>query len=115
MTGLDRTADRSLERVADTAEQVAEDQQALARRARTMQRQRARGWSWSQVLDSQPSPGVIELLRKSRQAVTSLASGFSAILARELSHEGESRRQIARRLQVTHQRVTALLREGQGS
>ena len=105
-------AERPLEQVADTAEQVAEDQRDLARQARQMQGQLDQGWSWSQVLDDQPSPGIVAKLRKTRLVVASLAAGLSATVARELSREGHSRRQIAGRLQVTHQRVSALLRNG---
>lgn len=101
----------SLEEVAETADRVADDQREVARQARVMQEQRDRGWSWAQVLDSQPSPGIIALLRNSRRTVASLASRFTVAVARELSEEGESRRQIARRFQVTHQRVSALLRD----
>jgi hypothetical protein len=106
------TSERPLEQVADTADRVADDQRELARRARRMQDHLDRGWSWSRVLDEEPSPRVIELIRRSRKVVAGLAAAFTATLARELSREGESRRQIARRLEVTHQRVSAVLRDG---
>lgn len=99
----------SLEEVAATAERVAGDQRAVARRVRSMQRQRERGMSWSEISDRQPDPGVIELLRSSWRLLASTTTMLTTVLAGALSSEGQSRRQIARRLGVTHQRVSALL------
>lgn len=95
--------------VADAAEEVAREEREVARRARQMQRKRDRGWSWRRILDEEPSPGVIELLRRSARRANEAKASLTTLLARELSREGLSRRQIASRLQVTHQRVTALL------
>ncbi len=108
-------ASSRLEEVAATAEKVASDQRAIARQARAMQRQRDRGWSWTQVLDRQPSPGIVELLRTSRRHLSVVTASLTSTLASALTREGETRRQIARRPGVTHQRVTAVLRGGRGS
>jgi hypothetical protein len=98
-----------LEDVAAAADRVADDQREIARRARVMQRQRDRGWSWARVLDRQSAPGIVELFRRSRRLLAATASSLTAGLARCLGDEGESRRQIASRLGVTHQRVTTVL------
>lgn len=100
----------SLEEVAAAADQVAADQKAIARQARAMKRQRERGWSWSRVLERQPSPDIVALLRSSRRQLGSATAAFVSMLAAALAEEGETRRQIAARLGVTHQRVSALLR-----
>ena len=104
-----------LDEVADKAEQVAADQLAVADQAREMQNQRAQGWSWSQILDRQPSPGIVELLRRSRHHLSTTASTLTAAIAAALSEDGHTRRQIAARLGVTHQRVTAILQRGNGA
>ncbi|MCA1710023.1 MAG: hypothetical protein LC808_44750 [Actinobacteria bacterium] len=99
----------TLEVVATAADDVAAEQRSVARRARTMQRQRDRGWSWAKVLDRQAEPGLLELLRSSARRLAESAGQLARALARGLTEEGESRRQIARRLGVTHQRISAML------
>lgn len=100
----------ALEEVATAAEEVARDQERVARRARAMQRQRDRGWSWARILDGEDAPGLLELLRGSARRLSEATGWLARNLARQLSGEGESRRQIARRLGVTHQRISALLK-----
>jgi hypothetical protein len=100
-----------LEGVATAADDVADDQRRVARRARAMQRQRDRGWSWARVLDREAEPGLLELLRGSARRLAESAGHLAQALARGLAGEGQSRRQIARRLGVTHQRITAMLRQ----
>jgi predicted XRE-type DNA-binding protein len=99
----------ALEEVATAAEEVARDEREVARRARAMQRKRERGWTWARILDDDAQPSVVELVRRSAQRATEAKTRLSTVLARELSAEGLSRRQLARLLQVTHQRVSALL------
>lgn len=102
----------ALEDVAAAAEEVAEDQRQIARRARSMQRQREQGRSWADILDRQQSPPLLELLRRSGRRLGEATARFAQTLAAELSAEGASRRQVARRLSVSHQRVTAMLKGG---
>ena len=99
----------ALEAVAMAADDVADDQRRVARRARTMQRLRDRGWSWAKVLDREAEPRLLELLRSSARRVAESIGRLTHALARGLSGEGESRRQIAQRLGVTHQRISAIL------
>jgi hypothetical protein len=101
-----------LEEVARAADAAAGEQRRIAQRARAMARQRARGWPWARVLDEEPEPGLLRLMRTSAGRLTEAASRFGLALARALTAEGESRRQVARRLGVTHQRVSAILRNG---
>lgn len=103
-----------LEQVADDADQVADDQRKVARRARAMQRQRDRGWSWQRILE-RDGADVLGLLRHGAKRLTSATGHLGAVLARGLAAEGESRRRIASRLGVTHQRVSALLRSDRGA
>jgi predicted XRE-type DNA-binding protein len=99
----------ALEEVATAAEEVARDEREVARRARTMQRKRERGWSWTRILDDEAAPSIVELVRRSAKRATETKTRLSTLLAGELTAEGFSRRQLAQRLQVTHQRVSALL------
>lgn len=100
-----------LETVAVAADDVADDQRRVAREARAMQRQRDRGWSWVRVLDHEAEPGLMGLLRRSARRLADSAAHLAQALARGLAGEGQSRRQIARRLGVSHQRITAMLRQ----
>jgi DNA invertase Pin-like site-specific DNA recombinase len=101
--------DSSLEGVAEAAEEVADQQQQVARQARSMQQRRDRGVSWARILDEQPSPTFLERLRQSCRRLTDATGRASRTLVAGLIVEGESRRKIARRLGVSHQRVSAIL------
>jgi hypothetical protein len=56
----------TLEDLASTADQVADEQREVVRQARTMQRQRDRGWSWAKILDREP--GSLGILGTQRRA-----------------------------------------------
>lgn len=90
--------DSALEEVAAAADEVAGDQRRVARRARSMQRQRDQGRSWASILDSEPMPGLLELLRRSGRRLSAATGRFGRTLAVGLSEEGESRRRVSRRL-----------------
>lgn len=104
----------ALEEVAHAADEVAQEQRQVARRARTMQRQRDAGWSWARILDRDADPTLIELLRRSARTLTEALGRYAQAVASGLSGEGETRRQIGRRLSVSHQRVTAMLNGQRG-
>jgi hypothetical protein len=99
----------ALEDVADAADAVADDQRTVARQARSMQRLRDCGWTWSQILDREGSPGLLTVLRGSARTLSAALGRLAHTVAQGLATEGESRRQIAQRLGVTHQRVSAML------
>jgi hypothetical protein len=101
--------DSSLEGVAAAAEEVADQQRQVARQARSMQQRRDRGVSWARILDEQTSPTFLERLRHSCRRLTDASGRASRTLIAGLILEGESRRKIARRLGVSHQRVSAML------
>jgi hypothetical protein len=102
----------ALEDLATTADEVADEQRAVARQARTLQRRRDRGWSWVEILDREPGSSLIGRLRRTVTQLAGATGRIAHALAADLSAEGESRRRIARRLGVTHQRVTAMLNAG---
>lgn len=102
----------ALEELAAAADEVADDQRRVARRARAMQRQRDRGRSWADILDGESEPRLLGLLRGSTRRLADSTARLAQTLAHGLVREGESRRQIARRLGVTHQRISAMLTQG---
>lgn len=61
-------------------------------------------------MDQQPVGGIIAVLRRSTRRLGAVTVSFTAAVAQELAGEGETHRHIARRLGVSHQRVTTLLR-----
>jgi len=105
----------ALEDVAAAADAVADEQRQAARRARRMQRQRDRGWSWAQILDQEGEPGLLGLLRGSGRRLAEATRRLAVTVASELRAEGESSRQVAGRLGVSHQRVSRMLGGGGGS
>jgi transcriptional regulator with XRE-family HTH domain len=100
----------ALDEVAVVADKVADDQRRVARRARTMQRQRAMGWSWAKILDAEDGPPLVDVLRRSGRRLAEATGRLAQALAAGLTAEGESHRQVARRLGVTHQRISAMLK-----
>ena len=100
----------ALEDVAVAADQVANDQRQVARRAREMQRQRDQGWSWTRIMEYDPDPGLVELLRRSRRRLSEATRRLAQAVASGMSGEGQSHRQVAQRLAVSHQRVSAMLK-----
>lgn len=96
-----------LEDVAAEADAAADDERQLARRARAMQRQRDRGRSWLEILEGESA--AIEVARRGARRAAKVATNLAGTIVRGLSREGQSRRKIAQRLGVSHQRVTAML------
>lgn len=113
---MDESVDSVLEEVATTAEAVVAEQAEVAQRARHLKQERVRHSSWVEAWDRQPSPSLLERLRVGSRRLAETTSRFSRATARQMAQEGASRRAIARRLGVSHQRVTSLLnRQGSGS
>lgn len=101
----------ALDNLAAAADEVANDQRQVARAARAMRRQRSQGLTWSTILDRPPGSSMLPLLARSLGRAVDAAGAFRRSVVEGLAAEGLSRRQIARLLGVTHQRVSALLRQ----
>ncbi len=99
----------ALEQVADAADAVVADQRQVAKRARALQRLRDRGASWSDIVEGEGGAELLHLLRRSAQSLAGALGALARTIAHSLAGEGHSRRQIAQRLGVSHQRVSALL------
>lgn len=100
-----------MEQLATDAEEIADQQREVASQARAMQRLRRRGWPWARILDQEKPPGLVARLRATSRRLTQLTTRLSRTFATAMATEGLSRREIARRLGITHQRVTALLKQ----
>jgi hypothetical protein len=112
MTSGPATNDQSmaaLDEVAEAADETALDQQRLARRARSMSRQRRLGWSWSKILQRERQPGLLVLMARSARRLHEVGGRFRPALGQALVEEGLSTRQIAKTFGVTHQRISAML------
>ena len=105
----DQAMARALDEVAEAADETALDQQRLARRARSMSRQRRLGSSWPQILQRERQPGLLALMTRSAQRLHAVGGRFRPVLARALVDEGLSTRQVARMFGVTRQRISAML------
>jgi hypothetical protein len=114
-TGGGATVSAALQEVADLADAVADEQHQIAEKARAMQHLRDRGWSWAKILDSEDGPVLVDLLRRNSRRVLHATSRVTRSLAAGLAGEGASRREIGRRLGVSHQRISAMLNHGHPS
>lgn len=106
----DQSMEGALDEVAEAADQTALDQQRLARRARSMSRQRRLGWSWSQILQRERQPGILVLMARSARRLHEVNGRFRPALVGALLNEGLSTRGIAKMFGVTHQRISAMLK-----
>jgi len=98
----------ALEEVAKTADDAADAERAIARHARRIDEQRQQGHRWTSILERDGAE-IFDLLRRGARLAIDALSAFSSLVAEELSQEGASRRQIARLIGVTHQRVSAII------
>lgn len=103
-----------LEEVAAAADAIADEQRQVARQARRMQRQRDQGAPWRTILEREREPGLLGRLRHNARRLGDLSARVASTFARGLVDEGESHRQIGRRLGVSHQRVSAIVNAGDG-
>lgn len=99
----------SLEHVAKIADDAADAERAVAEHARSLQKQRERGLSWSTIVKRDDEPSIFDLVRHGARLSVHALSALSSLVAEQLSDEGASRRQIAKAMGVTHQRVSAIL------
>jgi DNA-directed RNA polymerase specialized sigma24 family protein len=97
---LDRALDVNLERIA-----------LIRRRIEEIQRQRAAGRLYSEIVESTKTPLTVQLLTEARQSLDKFGARVRRTEALALYTEGMTMEAIAERFGVTRQRVSALLRE----
>ena len=101
--------ERALDEVAEAADETALDQQRLARRARSMSRQRRFGSPWLEILQRERQPGLLLLMTSSARRLHEVSGRFRPVLGKALVDEGLSTRQVAKLFGVTRQRISAML------
>ena len=99
----------ALEDVANTADEAADTERAVAREARSMQQLRDAGRSWTSILEGDGASTIFDLVRRGARLAVDALSALSSVVAEQLRDEGASRREIGRLSGVTHQRVSAIL------
>lgn len=102
--------DEALGNLAESAEEAADEQRLVAKKARSMRRQRRLGRTWGSILDHSGDPSIFALLATSLRRLSSASKTFRSTVAVTLAGEGAPLRQIAARFGVSHQRVSAILK-----
>lgn len=113
LKGEDVTLER-LDNLAGSIDDNARDERLLARRIRRFRAGRARGRSWQDLLDDEPSPGALELASRVLSRMTRASGELRRAVARGLQAQGAGISAIAARFDVSRQRVSALLRRSEG-
>jgi hypothetical protein len=92
------------------AEANSRDSRLLVRRVRSLQRARANGTSWPEILAGQGKPGVLELIGRMLSRLGESGGNLRRALAGALRDQGLSTPAIAEAFGVSRQRVSNLLR-----
>jgi hypothetical protein len=90
--------------------ELAEDSRRLEERLGALQRGRAAGRSWKDILADEEPPGTMQLVSKMLGTLAKASGTLRKELVESLRREGVSIPAIARLFGVTHQRVSNLLR-----
>ena len=97
---LDRVLDFNLDRIA-----------LIKRRIAEIQRQRADGMSYTEIVEAAKPPLLVQLISESKEMLDGSGARARRTEALALHNEGMTMERIAERFGVTRQRVSALLRE----
>jgi hypothetical protein len=84
-------------------------------RARRIQRLRGRGLAYSEIVEGQPRPLIVELLTENFDALRTAGGRLRRTEARALHDEGLSMDRIAELFGVTRQRISRLLKVRNGT
>ena len=86
------------------------DERVLVRRVRRLRSARSSGRSWRDVLGSEPEPGTLTLVGRVLGRMSESSGNVRRALARALRNEGLTISGIAKRFNVTHQRISSLIK-----
>ncbi len=98
LTDLDRALDDNVARA-----------KAMKKRIAQIQRQRAAGKSYTEIVDTKDAPLIVRLLTESAQALDTTGARVRRAVALALHEEGMTMEQIAAKFGVTRQRISGLL------
>jgi hypothetical protein len=101
----------AVEGLATAVEANAQDERLLVRRLRELREGRAEGRSWLDLLGPDERPSVLGLTGRIIGRLTDAGGRLRRALARGLRLEGATISTIAERFGVSHQRISALLRQ----
>lgn len=88
-----------------------ERQRVIKKRIRDIQRHRAAGKPYAEIVPAEKRPLIVQLLTESRLALDEVGARVRRTEARMLHEEGMTMDRIAQLFGVTRQRVSGLLRE----
>jgi predicted transcriptional regulator len=100
LVDLNRVLDVNLERLG-----------LIKRRIAEIQRQHSDGLSYTETVETAPSPLLVQLVTESKQTLDGFGARVRRAEALALHKEGMTMEAIAQRFGVTRQRISALLRE----
>lgn len=103
----------ALDSLAEAVEENARDERILARRIRQVRAGRAAGRSWHSLLDRDRGSALLEVPTRVMRRATEISGLLRRRLTTGLRAEGATIPAIADRFGVTHQRISALLRNGE--
>jgi predicted XRE-type DNA-binding protein len=86
----------------------------IMERVEKIREQRRLGLAYTQMSVTADSPPIIDVVASNQERLTVAAAHFRRALAHQLADEGWSTAEIARTFGVTRQRVSALLKPGDG-
>lgn len=101
-------ADEALQHVARAAEDAAEEQRDIARRARALSRARRRGATSVELVEAGAVSVIIAGIRANARRLSAAARHLQAAIVTALSRDGLTTREIGRLIGVSHQHVSAL-------
>jgi hypothetical protein len=101
--------DIALDDLAQAVEDNATDERLLVGRIRRARRERAEGRSWRAILESEPDPGMLEVLGRVSSRLSGAGGALRRSLAVALRGEGTTISAVGRMFGVSHQRISKLL------
>ena len=110
MTGAEEQTVVALRDLVIVLNEIAETIDQILERAESFLEKRTLGESWIEIVTELPRPSVVELLTTSVEDLHISGGRFRRAHAKALRAEGLTIRQIAECFGVTHQRVSALIR-----
>lgn len=100
----------ALTELSDVAESSAAELSAVRDDLSTMRHRRLQGWSWRRIISSTNASNPLTVVSRIAAQIGRASGRFRRALARALRSEGMRLTEIGRLLEVSRQRVSALVR-----
>lgn len=110
MTQVERSDAAALNHVADEVTDSARHQRRVATLVRRMATQRSQGRPWRRIVDGGTPRRALEVLTEAARLLRDSAGRVRQVLIGGLAAEGSTTRQIGQLFDVSHQRISAILR-----